>query len=66
MPEAPKGICGVCGREVRVRVGNSPRHAAGVLWRHGYLTERGPQTCSGSHERPEALVAAAVSTEEDQ
>jgi hypothetical protein len=38
MAEPTRGICGVCGREVRVRVGD------GRLWRHGYLTDTGPQT----------------------
>lgn len=46
---ATRGICGVCGREVRVR-------EDGKLWRHGYLAEGGPRTCSGSGYKPENIV----------
>lgn len=43
------GICGVCGRETRVR-------SDGRLWRHGYLTASGPRTCSGSNSMPERVI----------
>lgn len=57
MAEPTRGICGACGREVRVRVGD------GRLWRHGYLTDTGPQTCSGSSGIPEIVLAPLATSE---
>jgi hypothetical protein len=45
------GICGVCGREVRLR-----RHDRRV-WSHGRRNERGYARCSGSGGQPERIVA---------
>lgn len=44
------GICGVCGREVKVR-------RDGLLYVHSYTSSRGYRTCFGGGWSPEKVVS---------